>query len=223
MNLEHQGKHILVLALLLIPVIWFSQQPGFLEGAWLGVSTRTWYWIAVTIPVVHQFGVMILWRLELYERSMSRLLGKRAFAVFELFFFPGLVARPISVLALGWADRGSCTAPTWLLYSIAAIMTPILIYLLYSVVHFFGIHRAAGADHFFEEYRTKPLVNRGIHRHLPNAMYVAGFFIVWIPALIFASRAGMVVAAFQHILIWAHYFFTEKPDMRVIYGETMDG
>ncbi len=220
---RHQGKHLLALLALMIPVVWFAQQPGLLEGAWLGISTRAWYWIAIAIPVVHQFGVMILWRLELYEKSMSRLLGERAFAVFQLFFFPGLVARPISVITLGWADRGSCTAPVWILYTTAALMTPVLLYLLYSVVHFFGVQRAAGADHFLEEYRSKPLVKEGIYRYLPNSMYVVGFFAIWIPALVLASRAALVVSVFQHLLIWAHYFFTEKPDMRVIYGETVDG
>jgi hypothetical protein len=215
---QHQGKHLLALLLLLIPVVWYSRLPGNLQGGWLGLSTKAWYWIAVAIPIVHQLGVMLAWRFELYHQTLSSVLGKRAFYFFQVFFFPGLVARPISVLILAMADRGSSAAPAWLLSLIVLAMTPILLYLLYSIVRYFGISRAAGADHFLAEYREKPLVQEGIFRYLPNAMYVGGFFAVWIPALVLASNAGLLTAAFQHALIWAHYRYTEKPDMQEIYA-----
>jgi len=219
---EGQGKHILALIILLIPVVWFSSQPGMLDGEWLGLSTRGWFWIALVIPIIHQFGSMLFWRLELYGKHLTRLLGEHAFTAFKAFFFPGLIGRPISVLALALADRNSASVTVWFLNSIALIMLPILIYLFYSIVRYFGIERAAGADHFLEEYRTKPLVVQGIYRYLPNAMYVVGFFVIWIPALVLASRAALLISAFQHALIWAHYLYTEKPDMVYIYGNRLD-
>jgi hypothetical protein len=215
---EDQGKHLVALMLLMIPVIGFARSHGVLEGDWLGISTRAWFWIAVWVPILHQFGIMVLWRIELYDKAMTRRFGDRAFAIFQGIFFPGLIARPISVFTLAIADQNSVLNQTWILDVIALLMIPIMMYLFYSILHYFGISRAAGADHFFDEYRTKPLVKDGIYRYIPNAMYVVGFFIVWIPALLLASRAAILVAAFQHLLIWAHYFFTEKPDMRVIYG-----
>lgn len=220
---EGQAAHLLVLAVLLIPVIGFAMQPGRLQGSWLDLSTRAWYAIALMIPILHQFGVMILWRLELHRKALTRWLGKHAFRAYRGFFFPGLIARPLSLVALALADRHTLAAPRWILYLIAALMFPVLLYLFYSIARYFGVERAAGADHFIEAYRHKPLVDDGIYRYLPNAMYTVGFFALYIPALLFASRAALIVSAFQHILIWGHYLFTEKPDMRRIYGQTADG
>ena len=39
----------------------------------------------------------------------------------------------------------------------------------------------------------------------------------------FASAAGLVAAAFNHLYIWVHYFATERPDMLRIYGGGEDG
>jgi hypothetical protein len=218
-----QGKHLIALLILLIPVIWYSRLTGVLEGEWLGLSARAWYWIAVGLPVLHQFGSMLLWRVELHGKIMTRAFGDRAFMVFMGFFFPGLTSRPISVLALALADKGTVDIAAWILDVIALIMLPALLYLFYSIVRYFGIQRAAGADHFLEEYTTKPMVVEGIFRYIPNAMYVIGFFTVWIPALLLASQAALLVSGFQHALIWAHYFYTEAPDMQVIYGEGKAG
>ena len=33
-----------------------------------------------------------------------------------------------------------------------------------------------------------------------------------------ASKLAMIVAAFQTVYIWVHYFATEKPDMEHLYG-----
>jgi hypothetical protein len=217
-RLEGQGKHLIVLLILLVPIVGYARLTGVLEGEWLGLSARSWYWIAVGIPIVHQFGTMFLWRAELHGKALTRVFGDRAFVVFMAFFCPGLISRPISVLALALADRGTAEVATWILNVIALIMLPILLYLFYSIVRYFGIQRAAGADHFLEEYRRKPIVVEGIFRYIPNAMYVIGFFTVWIPALLYASEAAVIVTGFQHALIWAHYFFTEVPDMQMIYG-----
>ncbi len=216
---EGQGKHLLALLMLSIPIIVFARLPGMLIGEWSGIATRTWFWIAVGVPIVHQLGIMVLWRGGLHDQTMTRRFGDRAFTIFQLFFFPGLIARPISVIALALADRDSLQAQSRYLDLVAWLMIPVLLYLFYSIMRYFGIRRAAGADHFFEEYRTRPLIKNGIYRYLPNAMYSVGFFILWIPALLLASRAAIIVSAFQHAFIWAHFYFTEKPDMQLIYGE----
>jgi protein-S-isoprenylcysteine O-methyltransferase Ste14 len=66
--------------------------------------------------------------------------------------------------------------------------------------------------------RSQPLVREGIFAWAPNAMYIFGFLLLWIPPFLFQSVTALVVAAFGHAYIWVHYFFTEKPDMQLIYG-----
>ena len=33
------------------------------------------------------------------------------------------------------------------------------------------------------------------------------------------SLAALAAAAFNHLYIWVHFYFTELPDIRFIYGE----
>ena len=50
-------------------------------------------------------------------------------------------------------------------------------------------------------------------------MYTFAFLALWMIGLIFQSRAALLAAGFNHAFVWAHYYFTEYPDMKVIYGE----
>ena len=84
-------------------------------------------------------------------------------------------------------------------------------------------NRAFGIDHFDASYRTRPFVRQGIFRFTSNGMYIFGFFILWVPGLWFASVAALCVALFSHLYIWVHYFSTELPDIRRIYGEPATG
>jgi hypothetical protein len=88
----------------------------------------------------------------------------------------------------------------------------------YSVIRYFGMSRASGADHFDESYRSLPIVKEGIFRFTSNAMYAYAFLFFWMIAVAGASWAAIVVAGFSHIYIWVHYFCTERPDMKMIYG-----
>jgi protein-S-isoprenylcysteine O-methyltransferase Ste14 len=93
-----------------------------------------------------------------------------------------------------------------------------VLYLLYSVGRYFTFERAFGADHFDPAVRMLPLVRAGIFRFTPNAMYVFGFLLLWIPALWWGSAAGLAAAIFNHAYIWVHYVATERPDLRRLYG-----
>jgi len=62
-----------------------------------------------------------------------------------------------------------------ILRMLAVILLIPAIYLLYSVIRYFGFTRALGADHFDEKYRMLPLVRRGIFRFTDNGMYTYGF------------------------------------------------
>lgn len=61
------------------------------------------------------------------------------------------------------------------------------------------------------------MVKRGIFKYSANAMYVFGFLILWVPGILLQSKAAVLLALFNHIYIWVHYYFTELPDMKMIY------
>lgn len=91
---------------------------------------------------------------------------------------------------------------------------------MYSVKRYFGMIRAAGADHFDPTYRTMPLVKEGMFRFTGNAMYIYAFLLFWAIAIGFNSSSALLVAAFSHLYIGVHFYCTEKPDMDFIYGHS---
>ncbi len=107
--------------------------------------------------------------------------------------------------------------PLWMKIAACLALIP-AVYLFYSVKHYFTFTRAFGADHFDPAYRSMPIEQRGIFRFTSNGMYVFGFLLLWVPGLWWSSSAALVVALFNHLYIWVHYFATELPDMRRIYG-----
>jgi protein-S-isoprenylcysteine O-methyltransferase Ste14 len=93
-------------------------------------------------------------------------------------------------------------------------------YGIWSVIRYFGLVRALGADHFRSAYRSMPLETRGAYRFSDNVMYSMVFLLFWAVALILDSPLALISAAFQHAYIWVHYYCTEEPDMRVIYAHS---
>jgi len=104
------------------------------------------------------------------------------------------------------------------LYILAAVAAALALYVLYSVLRYFGIARAAGLDHFDPSYHHKPLVKEGIFKYTENVMYIFGLLALWIPGLAATSAPALIAAALTHAYIWVHYYTTEKPDMNRIYG-----
>ena len=94
-----------------------------------------------------------------------------------------------------------------------------MIYTLYSIHRYFGFKRALGIDHFDESYRNKPMETRGIFRYTSNAMYSFGILFLWLPGLLLASEAALLMALFNHIYVWVHFYTLEKPDMQIMYGK----
>jgi hypothetical protein len=92
------------------------------------------------------------------------------------------------------------------------------LYLMYCVGRYFGFERAMGKDHFDPSYSEKPFVREGIFHYSSNAMYRFGFLGLWIPGLLAASEPALVAALFSHLYIWVHFYCTELPDIRRIYG-----
>ena len=92
-------------------------------------------------------------------------------------------------------------------------------WLMYSVLQYFTVKRALGADHFDPEYRSLSLEKRGIFAYTRNGMYTFGLLALYIPGLLWASQAALWLGLLNHLNTWLHYFVTERPDMRRIYGD----
>jgi len=208
------------------PGIWIGQTLHFaclaallalVWAAWtnLGKPFPAAFWIAVAFPVVHQVFVWLAWRLELRSSTISETIGFSGYVACFFLLFGG---RFVSLLALAWLDRGSLgldTVPQAVATTLLALPG---IYAMYSVMRYFGLARAAGADHFDRRYRDMPLVREGIFRFTRNGMYLHAFLLFWAIAVGFNSMAAAAVAAFSHAYIWVHFYSTEKPDMDFLYG-----
>ncbi|PWB68907.1 MAG: hypothetical protein C3F07_20820 [Anaerolineales bacterium] len=215
---EKQGQHLLLLIGLLAGV-YFLATGDVLSGQLWGGSTQAWLWIAVATPVVHQVVVALFWRAELYHHKMTDWFGDNAFPVFKVIFTILFIGRPVTLILLGISNANTLDLKPALAYALAVILFIPFAYTMYSVTHYFGIDRAYGEDHFKpSDYRNKSFVKQGMFKYTDNAMYKFGFLILWAIALVFLSKAALLAAAFNHLYIWVHFYFTELPDIRHIYG-----
>lgn len=209
-----------------LPGIWVGQwlHFGFLLVAisvvalvwnYLGEPSPVLFWMAVAIPLVHQIYVWLAWRLQLQSSVVTKTLGFRGYAVI---FFVLFCSRFVSLAALGWSDRASLELPTTIQLVLTVLLATPALYAGYSVQRYFGLVRAAGADHFDPHYREMNLVKEGIFRFTDNGMYFYAFLSFWAIAVACNSSAALTVAAFSHAYIWIHFYATERPDMRFLYG-----
>ena len=217
---EKQGWHAFWLAVLLTITAFVSRADGLLAGELFGLSTTFWFWLAVCIPIAHQVFVVVVWRKQLHQQWMTRIFGERDFTFYAFLFNILILSRPVSAILLAITNRESFSLDIgWRVGITLGLLIP-SIFTGYSVMKYFGLKRALGIDHFDESYRGLPLVKEGIYKYTDNGMYKFGFLIIWIPAILAASQAGLLLAAFSHLYIWVHYYTTEKPDMDRIYGKT---
>ena len=208
------------LLLLLLAGTGFLAKGDLLNGQLWGISTSTWFWIAVGVPVLHQITVVLLWRAELHHHKLTESLGNQAFPVFKVIFTILFLARPVSLVLLGISNSGTLGMNPALAYAVAVILFLPFAYTMYSVVRYFGVNRAYGEDHFDPtSYRNKAFVKEGMFRFTSNAMYKFGFLGLWMIGFAFLSKAVLLAAAFNHLYIWVHFYFTELPDIRHIYGD----
>lgn len=215
---EKQGWHFVLLALLLVGAVLFAQG-DMLAGQLWGLSTQAWLWIAIAVPIIHQVYVWLFWRLELHHGLVTRWFGESGFPIYKAGFTILFAARPISILLVGISNYDTLTCPPALMYAAAVLALIPGLYTMYSVVHYFGMDRAYGIDHFDESYRDAPFVKQGMFKYTDNAMYKFGFLILWSIALFTLSKAALLAAAFNHLYIWVHFYFTERPDIQRIYGK----
>lgn len=218
---KNQLWHLLTLAILLPALIVFinKNEVDILYGGLFHVETYIWLIAAILAPIVHQIYVLICWRSELYYQSITKLFGrKRGFRLYKIGFAILILLRLVTIVVLAISNEGTLYISPIISYSLAVLFAIPVIYLFYSVFKYFGMDRAFGIDHFEPEATNNlSMVKEGIFKYTSNGMYVVGFLILWIPGLIFLSKAALLAALFNHIYIWIHYYFTELPDMKFIY------
>lgn len=219
--LKYQFWHFLMLLILLAGIyIYINKDATLLEGELWGISTDTWLILAILSPILHHLYVVVCWRLELYYNSFTKTFGANGFKLFKLGFAILILSRPVSITLVAIANANTFPVSSTLAYILAGILFIPAAYLFYSLRKYFGIDRAFGLDHFRpEEFKNKPLIKKGIFKYTSNGMYIYGFLLLWIPGLLFLSKAALLVALFNHIFIWGHYYFTELPDMKTIYND----
>jgi hypothetical protein len=216
---RYQGWHMLLLIVLIIFIkLYTSYRSEILEGTLWGLSTRSWFWLAVIVPIIHQIYVWLVWRIELYKQFFTKSYGlTRAFRFYAIGFSLLFVSRLVFVTILAYSSRDTLHMDPIFSYALALTITPLVIYLFYSVKKYFTLNRAYGIDHFDKNY-SEPFVKKGIFRYTSNGMYLFGLMILYLPGLLLMSEAALLVALFNHIYIWVHYYTTERPDMVAIYG-----
>jgi hypothetical protein len=218
---KHQIWHFISLVILISAIkLYLSSSLKILDGSLWNVSTKSWFWLAIAIPILHQIYVWLVWRFELYQSTFTKRFGvKRSFNIYAVGFSLLFVGRLIAIIILSISNKGTLLLNPVLTYFIAVFITPLVIYLFYSVKKYFTIERAYGIDHFDKNY-CEPYVKRGIFKYTDNGMYIFGLMILYLPGLLLHSEAALLVALFNHVYIWVHYYFTERPDMIEIYGNT---
>ena len=221
--LERQGLHLLLLVALVGGVTVLADAIDAWDGRYWGLSTPTWFGLAVSGAVVHQGWVWLCWRMELHAGWLTRTFGAAGFRLYATGFVLLAAVRIFLLVAVATSNRQTLPVSETLLDLIATALLVPIGYLFYSVARYFTFRRALGIDHFDPTYRTMPLERRGIFRSTRNGMYTFGLLMVWLPGLYAASKAALLAAFFHHAYIWVHYACTELPDMRRIYAASSLG
>jgi len=218
---KYQHWHFLTLMVLLTGIYFYvDRDVSLLKGELFGISTSTWFLLAILSPIVHQIYVLVCWRLELFYKSISKVFGANGFKLYKIGFAILIFSRLLTIVLLAISSANTLQINTVFAYIIAIVFFIPSAYLFYSVKKYFGMDRAFGIDHFHpEELKKEPFVKKGIFKYTSNGMYIYGFLILWIPGLLLFSKAALLAALFNHIYIWVHYYFTELPDIKIIYED----
>lgn len=216
---ERQWLHLLVLMILLTGLMGIDDSKAFREGQLWGISSLAWFWLAVAVAIFHQVFVWFCWRTQLHQSWLTRLFGDRGFGFYAVGFSILGILRVVLVVLVAISNQQTLGTNPLVLKSLALILLLPAVYLFYSVKRYFGFERAFGIDHFDTAYRSLPFEQRGIFRYTRNGMYTYGFLLLWAIALWWGSMAALTAALFNQLYVWVHYFATESPDMKRIYGK----
>ncbi len=217
--LNHQLWHILSLIILLLVINYIINinQDVYYGNLW-NISSQNWFILTIISPIVHQIYVLICWRYELFYKGISAFFGKKGFKFYKIGFTILILTRPIFIILLSISNSSTIEISNYLSYLLSFFLIIPAIYGQYSVFKYFGINNAFGLDHFEpEKFKNKSFVKKGIFKYTSNGMYKFVFLFLWVPGIFFGSKAALLAAFFQHVYIWVHYYFTELPDIKIIY------
>jgi hypothetical protein len=215
--LHRQGYHLAVYLLLGAALYLASSRlPGHEGGPW-GLGPRGWLTLSWLMAGVHQGWIAAFWRMALYS-DKAAWTSDTAFVVFRVGFVTSAAVRFLALIPISQSTAHTLGLPALLSIGLLVVTTPFILWGLYSVVAYFGITRSFGADHFDPAHRGGRLEKRGLFKYVPNSMYTVILLALYHPGLLFHSGIGLLAATAHHVLVWCHYFCTEKPDMREIYG-----
>jgi hypothetical protein len=215
---HRQGLHLIGVVVIAGICFWLADWERLRNLSLLGVRGNIWFIASILSAGLHQFYVWYMWRSELLYNDISRRLGNQAFLIYAVGFGIFFFGRILILIGVGILDAGSLPMHWTLRWVLAPILFLLFAYTSYSVFRFFGYKRAAGADHFIDDYRHKPFEKRGIFRYTSNGMYLYAMLGLWVLAIWTQSYAALLGAFNFHAAIWLHYYCTEKPDMQMIYG-----
>ncbi len=216
---EKQDWHLVLLALLVVSVnAVMDRYPFYFLGQFWGLHTGTWLWIGIIAAILHQLYVMIIWRTQLETQWLTANLPRLGYIAYYIDYTIMLIARLGAIILAAAANRDSITFPEPARWITALILAVPFIWAVYSITRHYGYKRLAGADHFELAYRDTGWLKKGIFQLVPNAVYVLGPLGFYLPGVLLASPASLILALFNHIYIWIHYYCTELPDSRRIYG-----
>lgn len=211
----HLIIYILFGSLLYLATIKFPEG----QGSSLGLTTFELIAISWILAGIHQFWIAFFWRTEFYLGLISRWMGDKGFLIYRIGFVVFALSRLLLVIPISISSAHTLFISPWISMSFILIPTPFILWGIYSVVFYFGLTRAFGADHFDPSYRNKTLEIRGIFKYIPNSMYTIILLVLYQPGLFFNSKLGIIAAFIHHAFVWTHYFCTEKPDIKEIYGK----
>lgn len=214
--IKGQALHVLLMTVLIAMTSFLLDWGDLSETSFAGISGKNWVIASLAIVPLHQFYVWFIWRSELVYGNISSLFGGRGFKIYKKIFGLLFSARFALLFIIGLIDRGSLQIPALIQWVLTPIILLPVFYTLYSVLRYFGLERAVGGDHFYSKYRQQ-MVNRGIYKYVSNAMYTYGTLAFFLFGLWFSSISALLLAAYQYLGLWLHYFSTEKPDMEVLH------
>jgi Phospholipid methyltransferase len=219
-TLERQGWHSLayvVIGAALLLAAWHL--PGAHGRGRYGVSAFEWVVFSWILAGLHQGSIAAAWRLELHHGLVSAYLGKRGgFLVHRIVYVLTGGLRLLAVIPISLTTAHTLAVPPWVSIPLLAISMPFTVWGLWCALAYFGLDRAAGVDHF-DPARRQGFEQRGLYNYIGNVMYTVVLLMLYHPGLVFQSALGLVVAAAHHAFVWVHYWCTEKPDLREIYGQ----
>jgi len=215
--LEGQPQHAMIAALMTAGACALLISS---EGSFWGLSATCWAQWSIALALAHQIIAAVVFRLQLHRNLMTRLFGQADMVVWGAVFFPLLIARPLTIIAVGMADTTPMFVEGTALQALGALLLIPAIWAMHSTAVYFTFPRALGGDHFRDHYAEMPLVQKGAFKYTSNAMYGVVFLGLWGIAFLFNSWNALIVALFQHAYIWVHMYCTENPDMRWIYRKS---